>query len=293
MMRKKTNSLLLVIALMMNALPLFAAMDSIGLKEVNGELYIIHQVEKGEGLFMLSRKYKRSIEEIQKANTMSSTALKLGEELLIPTEKASGQKVHESPQGKAQTNLTQEPDTEEGNTLISHKVQRGETLFAIARKYQVSVTQIKEWNRLTSTNLSVGQLLKIDTRIKIPANPGQDETLTREVPDHSKGADVRNQKQQKHLPSIEVNEEGMASWLDDMNLNPNKSIALHKTAPIGTIIRVTNKMNNKSVYVKVIGALPPTGDNENTLILLSKTAAYLLDVKDPKFRAALNYSIAK
>jgi hypothetical protein len=52
-------------------------------------------------------------------------------------------------------------------------------------------------------------------------------------------------------------------------------------------------MNNKSVYVKVIGALPETGDNENTIIVVSKAAVNMLGAIDQKFRVNLNYSIPK
>lgn len=44
---------------------------------------------------------------------------------------------------------------------ISHKVESGETLFGIAEQYDVSVSQIKQWNNLSSNKLSVGQTLVI------------------------------------------------------------------------------------------------------------------------------------
>lgn len=44
---------------------------------------------------------------------------------------------------------------------VSHKVESGQTLFGIAERYQVSVAEIKQWNNLSSNNLSVGQTLII------------------------------------------------------------------------------------------------------------------------------------
>lgn len=44
---------------------------------------------------------------------------------------------------------------------LSHKVLKGETLYAISRKYGVSVDEVKTWNHLETDTLSIGQQLKI------------------------------------------------------------------------------------------------------------------------------------
>lgn len=50
-----------------------------------------------------------------------------------------------------------------GQKEIEHIVQKGEWLSTIARKYNVTVQQIKDWNKLNSENLFIGQKLKIIT----------------------------------------------------------------------------------------------------------------------------------
>ena len=89
----------------------------------------------------------------------------------------------------------------------------------------------------------------------------------------------------------EITESGIASWIRDDDINPNKYYALHRTAPIGTIIRVTNKMNNKYVFVKVVGTLPDTGDNNDLVIKISKASAEKLGVHDSRFQSELSYGI--
>jgi membrane-bound lytic murein transglycosylase D len=49
----------------------------------------------------------------------------------------------------------------EQNFLI-HTVGEKETLYAIAKKYEVTVDQIREWNALTGNNLKTGQQLRIN-----------------------------------------------------------------------------------------------------------------------------------
>jgi membrane-bound lytic murein transglycosylase D len=48
----------------------------------------------------------------------------------------------------------------------THKVRKGENISVIAKKYNVSASQIKSWNKLKSNALKAGQMLKIKTRVK-------------------------------------------------------------------------------------------------------------------------------
>ena len=91
----------------------------------------------------------------------------------------------------------------------------------------------------------------------------------------------------------EFNETGVAGWLEDQNSKSTKYYALHRTAPIGTIIKITNRMNSSSIYVKVVGKLPDTGDNSGLIIKLSKAGAEKLGVIDERFQAELVYGLNK
>ncbi len=51
-------------------------------------------------------------------------------------------------------------ETYSGGT-ITYKVKKGDTLGKIAAKYHVTVNQLKKWNHLRSTNLSIGQKIRI------------------------------------------------------------------------------------------------------------------------------------
>ncbi len=57
-----------------------------------------------------------------------------------------------------------------------HHVRKGETLAAIANKYSCTVTQLKDWNNLKSTNLQVGQKLSLNKGITSMA---QNKTITK------------------------------------------------------------------------------------------------------------------
>ena len=91
----------------------------------------------------------------------------------------------------------------------------------------------------------------------------------------------------------EISEKGTAAWIDDEEINSGKYYALHRTAPTGTIIKVTNLSNQKSVYVKVVGKIPDRQENQNVIIRISKKAADALSVSGDSFEAELVYTLAE
>jgi rare lipoprotein A (peptidoglycan hydrolase) len=68
-------------------------------------------------------------------------------------------------------------------------------------------------------------------------------------------------------------------------------IALHQTAPIGTIIKITNPMTQKSTFAKVVGKFAENESTKGVIILLTKTAAELLGALDKRFQVNLVYGV--
>jgi LysM repeat protein len=69
-------------------------------------------------------------------------------------------------------------ETSAQQPATTHTVQAGETLFSIARQYDLAVGDLRRWNELESDNLSVGQTLRIappraDNQITHTVEPGE------------------------------------------------------------------------------------------------------------------------
>jgi len=131
-------------------------------------LFRYHVVKKGDTLSVIARKYGVSVPDLTQANKISvKTSLRVGQELLVPMSGArmpppSGTAVASnvaapstppSPRAAAQT-------TPQANPAV-YRVKRGDTLFSIATKFNVTVNDLKKWNKLTSTRLDVGQRLSL------------------------------------------------------------------------------------------------------------------------------------
>ena len=103
----------------------------------NGNSTITYVVVSGDNLYSIARKYNTTVDELKSLNNLNNNNLNIGQILKIPS-----------------TNL--------GNDkYLNYIVVSGDSLYAIARKYNTTVNEIKILNNLSSNSLSIGQILKI------------------------------------------------------------------------------------------------------------------------------------
>jgi LysM repeat protein len=265
-----------------------------------------HVVQPSETLFSIAKKYNVDIDRIVSVNHLQNHNLKIGQELLIP--------------GSVQASSP----TSTSDSKVYHSVSSGETLFSLSRTYQVDVDQIKKWNNLTDNNLRLGQMIVVGERSRagvtdaIVANPvSEQKVIIPEQPEKVTTVDppvnntvvssapavvedvkkyriddneyIRNKPSASDQTKLDkVVESGFAELIEGSD-DTKKYLALHKTAPVGTIMQVKNEMNDLSVFVRIIGRLPSTHDNERINIRLSKIAYDHLGAIDVRFPVQISY----
>jgi len=99
----------------------------------------VHVVRSGEVLGSIARRYGTSVREIQQLNNMRGTLIRPGQRLVVRAPAAA-------------------PAPGRANV---HVVRRGETLGTIARRYNISVEQLQQWNNLSGTLIRAGQHLVV------------------------------------------------------------------------------------------------------------------------------------
>lgn len=104
---------------------------------------ITYTVVKGDSLYTISKKFGLTVDELMKYNNLSSTSLRIGQILKIPSTPDDGGGIIITP------------------IYENYTVKKGDSLYTIAKKFNTTVEQIRKDNNLTSTNLSIGQVLKI------------------------------------------------------------------------------------------------------------------------------------
>jgi membrane-bound lytic murein transglycosylase D len=117
-----------------------------------------HEVRRGETLSRVAQRFGVSVAAIRETNSLRSNRLRVGQDLLIPV---SGRKLLIADAKGA----TKAAKASAGRMKVVHRVRRGETLYSIARRYNVYVSQLTQWNVMRKSDvLRMGQRLKIWVR---------------------------------------------------------------------------------------------------------------------------------
>lgn len=210
--------------------------------------------------------------------------------------------------------------------MIEHVVLEKETLYSISKKYNVGVEDIQAWNHLADNNIKVGSILLIKSKNKkTEVSTSTNESISKEnkiIPIKIENKDLTNQSNQSvpQLPEP-VNEikktnsnksvqgqledlflqekdkqkslltsRGTITWINTENAKMvNSYFALHKTAPVGTVVKIINLVNKRVVFVKVIGKLPETSDNINIELRISSAAKKSLLLNGDKAYVDMEY----
>ncbi|RDB07665.1 LysM peptidoglycan-binding domain-containing protein [Runella aurantiaca] len=327
--------------------------DSTGSETKNGQSFVIHKVDPGQTLYAVMRKYKTTLKAIKDANPGMKDNLITGQVLRVPSQarssapKTATKEPEKAPEkDKLVLDYEIKPKTESTVTIKSeedkpkpetpkveeeakpaevaaekkpedvnnpkpvatvsktglHKVEGGQSLYGIAVKYGVLMADIRRWNGLTSDQLRSGQELII-------AEQAFQEYLKKNKLDSVKLADAKKSNAEKppvpvvrpedptnsNLPEPKIAntgkrilETGVAEVLEGMDSN-NKYLALHRTAPVGSLIQVKNMNNSQSIWVKVIGKLPDISANNRIIIKLSARAQEKLSPGGRQFIAEISY----
>jgi LysM repeat protein len=272
----------------------------------------VHKVEPKETLYSISRMYQVTTEDIKKWNNLTDNSLSVGQELIIRKPVSTTQ--------RPQPILHEQPQPQQISKSGAHTVQQGQTLFSIARQYEVSVDQLRQWNRLEGNELKIGQTLYvaqperntasstqtvrentspqpvqrqepqvINTAPAAQAPAAKTNPPARTTSPTSSGQSAESIRISESLKSgDEIVEAGVAELIEGTDGN-RKYLALHRTAPMGTILKVRNEMNNREVFVRVMGKLPDTAMTDKLIIKISKSAYDRLGAIDPRFRVEVTY----
>lgn len=136
-----------------------------------------HKVQQGETLGGLAKRYKVTVAELQRVNRLTGHQIRAGRQLIIPAKAARPDtRVAAAPaQATAKSTARTSPRYEDGKVV--HTVQRGDTLWHVSRRYQVSVDNLSAWNGIPpSATLNLGQQIVIWTSSSNYTPPGVTKT---------------------------------------------------------------------------------------------------------------------
>ena len=169
---------------------------------------------------------------------------------------------------------------------IYHVVRKGETMYHIAQRlFKLPIDTVMDRNGLIEPVLSVGHKLFIgwmsihgvpDSHRQFKGHPLWKKSYAYKKKYYSEKR--RKKEYRRKGPAVYI--EGTKSTSD--------LLVMHKYAPIGSIVQLTNPMKKRTLYAKVIAKTPPTYD-ANVEIVVSPRVGKMLGARDKKFYVKTRY----
>ncbi len=134
-----------------SAVTLLSKLDEIPVSSPPAKKFVYHRIRRGETLSVIARRYKTSVWRIKRANNLRrSNYIIAGRLLKIP------QRGYKYPARKTVKRKY--------TKRYVHKVTSGDSLWIIARRYGTTTRKIQKLNNLSSTDLHIGQVIKLPVR---------------------------------------------------------------------------------------------------------------------------------
>lgn len=277
--------------------------DSIGVEIRDGKQVVIHKLMPKETYYGLSRKYNVELQDLITFN--NNKPLKIGDLVYIPTQRVAAQPVvaqtstNSTTQASAQSQVEEEEVPEyhlNPGEFTEYRVGKGETLFAVSRRFGVPVESIKIANGMRDDNLKENMVIRVPNKAIVPEIEAsvreQNVAPITQVIDSvslSNASAAEAEVKKNRYGVREVIEKGLGVWMDDLNPDGSNMLVLHKTAQIGTVVKITNPMTGHSTFAKVVGKFVDSAETQGAIIVLSKSVANVIGILDRRFQVEIAY----
>ena len=242
-----------------------------------GEKIFKHRLEKKQTLYSLARFYGLSTPDLFFYNPdLNPATASIGQEIRVPIP------------DRMVTRKAPEQRYKWKEVPVYHIVQKGETLYRISKQfYNLSVDTLSKWNHMDSINITIGQPLYVGC-MEIVGIP---DTLQKAKNDPFllKSQELSLKFKSQGTDKLLVSERGAAFWHKEQLKKSHELFALHREAPIGSVILVANPMTRKTAYVRVLGRIPDSAYPDNVKVVLSARTAKVLGARDSRFFVELQY----
>ncbi len=250
--------------------------DTLQVGRESGRLFIKHTVAQGQTLYGVSRFYGLELEELLFYNGQFKDRMPgIKDTLIIPVPK------------KAILPFRYPDYARWKGAPLYYTVQKGETLFQISRRYfGLPLESMKQFNNLEDENIKPGTKLFVGwlSTKGIPDSIRQFSGHPLWIKSHK----LRSQYMQDRTTGAELQEQGYGTRIFADNPD-DELVVLHNGSAINSPVALKNPLNNRIVFARVIGRIPPGTYPPGTVVVTSNAVSRMLGVKDHRFFIRLKY----
>ena len=243
--------------------------------QASGHLLFDHYVAPGQTLFGISKFYGLSLDEVYHLNPKLRAKYAPGDRVRVPV-----------PRTIIRTDLP--TDSLAWFVPVNYRMGRGETLFGLYKRtlQHADDSRLRTLNPgLDPTRLTANQVLAVGY-LKLD---GISPDSQAEVEDPY----VRRNRGLRELWNVRTkgkkmrSKSGKAAWTKKGD--PGKWMALHRTAPINSLIEIDDPRSRKIIYARVVGRIPEQVTDPNVIVVVSPLLVKAFGVRDRHFYVRTRY----
>ncbi|MEN3777012.1 LysM peptidoglycan-binding and 3D domain-containing protein [Priestia megaterium] len=205
-----------------------------------------YTVKSGDTLYRIAKNNGTSVQQLKDWNNISSHLIYVNQVLKI----SGTGTVSSSPSAPVQEKTNEMQASPAPSNSKSYKVQPGDTMWSVAQRHGISISQLKQWNNLSSNTIYINQVLQVGGQAAAQAKPSTPATTAPSTPSTSTPAPAPAQESKSVSKEITVEAtaytaycagcSGITATGIDLRSNPNRKVIAvdPRVIPLGSRVYV-------------------------------------------------------
>ncbi|MCM3018441.1 LysM peptidoglycan-binding and 3D domain-containing protein [Priestia megaterium] len=205
-----------------------------------------YTVKSGDTLYRIAKNNGTSVQQLKEWNNLSSHLIYVNQVLKI----SGTGTVSSSPSAPVQEKTNETQASPAPSNSKSYKVQPGDTMWSVAQRHGISISQLKQWNNLSSNTIYINQVLQVGGQAAAQAKPSTPATTAPSTPSTSTPAPAPAQESKSVSKEITVEAtaytaycagcSGITATGIDLRSNPNRKVIAvdPRVIPLGSRVYV-------------------------------------------------------
>lgn len=205
-----------------------------------------YTVKSGDTLYRIAKDNGTSVQQLKEWNNLSSHLIYVNQVLKI---NGTGT-VSSSPSAPVQEKTNETQASPAPSNSKSYKVQPGDTMWSVAQRHGISISQLKQWNNLSSNTIYINQVLQVGGQAAAQAKPSTPSPAAPSTPSTSTPAPAPAQESKSVSKEITVEAtaytaycagcSGITATGIDLRSNPNRKVIAvdPRVIPLGSRVYV-------------------------------------------------------
>ncbi|MGG4385152.1 LysM peptidoglycan-binding domain-containing protein [Priestia megaterium] len=205
-----------------------------------------YTVKSGDTLYRIAKNNGTSVQQLKEWNNLSSHLIYVNQVLKI----SGTGTVSSSPSAPVQEKTNETQASPAPSNSKSYKVQPGDTMWSVAQRHGISISQLKQWNNLSSNTIYINQVLQVGGQAAAQAKPSTPSPAAPSTPSTSAPAPAQAQESKSVSKEITVEAtaytaycagcSGITATGIDLRSNPNRKVIAvdPRVIPLGSRVYV-------------------------------------------------------